>query len=81
VKVFINYIKKITKQYLFWVSDLKHIIKSYVVKFTENKKKNIIDFKLQQQTLNIFLEKKFVKYSQKKLITVKITVLDQTFMT
>jgi len=42
VKIFINYIKKITKQYLFWTSDLKYIIKSYTVKFTENEKKNIV---------------------------------------
>jgi len=48
VKVFMNYIKKITKQYLLWTSDLKCIIKSYVVKFVKSEKKDIINFRLQQ---------------------------------
>ena len=48
VKVFMKYIKKITKQYLFWASDLKWIIKNYVVKFTENKKKNSVKLNLQK---------------------------------
>ena len=81
VKVFMNYIKKIMKQYLLWTSDLKHIIKSHVVKFIESEKKDIIDFKLQQQTLNVFLNRKFIKYSWKKSIIIKIKASDQTFMT
>jgi len=48
VKVFINYVEKITKQYLFWTSDLKCIIKSYVVKFAESEKRDIVDLRLQQ---------------------------------
>jgi len=62
VKVFINYVEKITKQYLLWASDLKCIIKSYTVKFAESEKKNIVDFKLQWQTLNILLNRKSVEY-------------------
>jgi len=81
VKVFMNYIKKITKQYLLWDSDLKCIIKSHVVKFIKSEKKNIIDFRLQQQTLNVLLKRKFIKHSWKKSITVKIKVSNQTFMT
>ena len=40
IKIFIKYIEKITKQYLLWVLNIKSIIKSYIVKFTENEKKN-----------------------------------------
>jgi len=47
VRVFMNYIKKITKQYLLWTSNLKYIIRSYAVKFAESEKKDIIDFRLQ----------------------------------
>ncbi len=43
-----NYIEKITKQYQLWASDLKYIIKNYAVKFAESKKKNTVDFRLQQ---------------------------------
>ncbi len=43
-----NYIEKITKQYLLWALDLKYIIKNYAVKFAESEKKDIVDFKLQQ---------------------------------
>jgi len=62
VKIFINYIEKIIKQYLLWISDLKHIIKSYIVKFVKSEKKNIIDLRLQWQTLNVFLNRKFVEH-------------------
>ncbi len=41
-----NYIEKITKQYQLWALDLKCIIKNYIVKFTESKKRNIVDLKL-----------------------------------
>ena len=34
-----NYINEIMKQYWLWVSDLKHIIRSYAVKFAENEKR------------------------------------------
>ncbi len=42
-----NYIKKITKQYQLWASDLKYIIKNYAVKFAKNKKKDTVNLKLQ----------------------------------
>jgi len=81
VKVFISYVKKITKQYQLWALDLKCIIKSYAVKFAESEKKDTVDFKLQQQTLNILLDRKSVEYLQKKLITVKVIVSDQALTT
>ena len=46
VKVCMNYIDEITKQYQLWVSDLKHIIRNYAVNFAENEKKKNVDIKL-----------------------------------
>jgi len=51
------------------------------VKFIKSEKRDIIDLRLQQQTLNVFLNRKFVECSQKKSIIVKIKVLNQTLMT
>ena len=56
VKVFMNYIDEIIKQYWLWTSDLKYIIKSYAVKFAENKKKESVNLRLQRQTSNTFSE-------------------------
>ncbi len=48
VRVFMNYIEKITKQYQLWASDLKCIIKNHAVKFAESEKKDTVDLRLQQ---------------------------------
>ncbi len=48
VRVFMNYVEKITKQYQLWASDLKHIIKNHTVKFAESEKKDTVDLRLQQ---------------------------------
>ena len=69
VRVFMNYINEITKQYQLWVPDLKHIIRSHAVKFAENKKKESIDLRLQRQTSNTLSEWKLVEQSHKKNLT------------
>ena len=66
VKVFMRYINEITKQYWLWVSDLKHIIRSYAVKFAENEKKENVNLKLSRQTSNTLSEWKSVEWSCKK---------------
>jgi len=57
-----NYVEKITKQYQLWASDLKCIIKNHTVKFAESKKKDTVDLKLQQQTLNVLLNRRFIEH-------------------
>ena len=69
VRVFMNYIDEITKQYWLWVPDLKHIIRSYAVKFAENEKRESINLRLQRQTSNTFSEQKLIKWSWKKNLT------------
>ncbi len=81
VRVFMSYIEEITKQYQLWASDLKHIIKNHTVKFAESKKKDTVDLKLQQQTLNVLLNRRSVEHLWKKLIIVKVTASDQAFTT
>ncbi len=76
-----SYIEKITKQYQLWASDFKYIIKNYTVKFAKSEKRDTVDLKLQQQTLNVLLNRRFVKHLQKKSIIMKITASDQTFTT
>ncbi len=61
VRVFMNYIEKITKQYQLWASDLKCIIKNHAVKFAESEKEDTVDLRLQQQTLNVLLNRRLVK--------------------
>ncbi len=43
-----SYVEEITKQYQLWASDLKCIIKNYVVKFVKSEKKDTVDLRLQQ---------------------------------
>ncbi len=76
-----NYVEKITKQYQLWASDLKHIIKNHTVKFAESEKKDTVNLRLQQQTLNVLLDRRSVKCSWKKSIIVKVTASDQAPMT
>ena len=77
-----NYIDEITKQYQLWVSDLKHIIRNYAVKFAENEKKESVNLKLQRQTLNTLSEWKLIEQSQKKNLTalLKHSVSQSFFM-
>jgi len=58
-----SYIEEITKQYQLWAPDLKHIIKNHTVKFAESKKKDTVDLRLQQQTLNVLLNRRFIECS------------------
>ena len=82
VRVFMNYIDEIMKQYWIWVPDLKCIIRSYTVKFAENEKRRSVDLRLQRQTLNTLFEWKLVEWSQKKNLTslLKHSVLQSFFM-
>ena len=77
-----NYVDEITKQYQLWTPDLKHIIRSYAVKFAENEKKESVDLKLQRQILNTLSEWKLIEQSQKKNLTalLKHSVLQSFFM-
>ena len=43
-----NYVNEIMKQYWLWVPDLKHIIRSYAVKFAENEKEESVNLRLQK---------------------------------
>ena len=69
VKVFINYINEITKQYWLWASDLKHIMRSYAVKFAKNEKKESVNLRLQRQTSNTLSEWKLIEQLWKKNLT------------
>ena len=71
-----SYVEKITKQYQLWASDLKCIIKNHAVKFAESEKRGTVDLRLQWQTLNVFLDRKFIEYLWKKSIIVKVTASD-----
>jgi len=81
VRVFMNYIEEITKQYQLWAPDLKCIIKNHTVKFAESKKGGTVNLRLQQQTLNVLLNRRLVECSWKKSIIVKITASDQALTT
>lgn len=65
VRVFMSYSEKTTKQYLLWASDLKWIIKSHAVKFTENKKEGSVNVMLHRQMLNVLSEWKPVEQPHK----------------
>ena len=80
VKVFMKYINEIMKQYWLWVSDLKHIIRSYAVKFAENEKKENVNLKLSRQTFNTFSEQKSVEWSHKENISILSSASAETSM-
>ena len=77
-----NYIDEIMKQYWLWAPDLKHIIRSYAVKFAENEKEESINLRLQRQTSNTLSEWKLIDQSWKKDLTalLKHSVLQSFFM-
>ena len=56
-----SYVDEIMKQYQLWAPDLKHIIRSYAVKFAENEKRESVNLRLQRQTLNTFSEWKLIE--------------------
>ena len=81
VRVFMNYVDEIMKQYQLWAPDLKHIIRNYAVKFAENEKKESVNLRLQRQTLNTFSEWKLVEQSQKKNLTALLKhLISQLFL-
>ena len=69
VRVFVNYIDEIMKQYQLWIPDLKHIIRNHAVKFAENEKKESVDLKVQRQTSNTLSEWKLIEQLHKKNLT------------